>query len=190
MAKPRDYKTEYARRVAQGAAKGLSRSQARGHARRGEVQVRPAKTDGKDADRLHAAYKDMRRTGSLTKSAKAFGISPERLRRAVKSQGLAERSGRTWHFTDDRPREMTVLTDGEAIKVKLANFDQASLNGRHLNAAKDFVRTNDSELLAQFIGQSVIDIAGKSHPLETDPNALHRIAASDEPFHDIYRLVN
>jgi hypothetical protein len=32
---------------------------------------------------------------------------------------------------------------------------------------------------------------GKSHPLETDPNALHRIAAMDTPpFHEIYEITS
>ena len=35
-----------------------------------------------------------------------------------------------------------------------------------------------------------LDTKGKAHPLETDPNELHRIAAQgDEVFHEIYRLV-
>ena len=183
----RNHAEEYARRLAKGFAQGLSRSQARGHARPGEEPLRPAKA--KDAERVEAAYKDMRRTGSLTKAAKAHGISPERLRREVKGKGLAERSGRTWQFTDNRPREMMVLTGGEAVRVKVAGHDQASLNGRHLNAAKQFVRSNNTDLLAPFAGQSVTDTAGNSYPLETDPNALHRIAAISEQFHDVYRLV-
>lgn len=39
MAKPRDYKAEYARRVANARAKGYSRSQARGHPRKGESHI-------------------------------------------------------------------------------------------------------------------------------------------------------
>lgn len=39
MAKPRDYKAEYARRVRSAEARGLSRSQARGHPRKGEPKA-------------------------------------------------------------------------------------------------------------------------------------------------------
>jgi len=187
MPRQRDHKAEYARRLARAFAQGLSRSQARGHARPDEAPLRPAKP--KDAERIEAAYKDMRRTGSLTKAAKTHGISPERLRREVKAQGLAERSGRGWRFTDTRARQMPVLTSGEVVEVKLAGYDQAALNGAHLNAAWQFVRTNDRDLLAPFVGQSVTDTAGNSYPLETDPNALHAIAATGEAFHEIYRLI-
>ena len=186
MSKPRDHKAEYQRRVAAAFARGFSRAQARGHARPGEALLRPGKAN--DAGRVEAAYKDMRRTGSLTRAAKANGIAPERLRREIRDKGLAERSGRTWTFTDNRPREMMVLTGGEAVRVKVAGYDQASLNGAHLNAAKNFVRSNDIDLLQPFEGQSVTDIAGNSYPLETDPNALHQLASFGEPFHEIYRL--
>lgn len=39
MAKPRDYKAEYQRRIERNLAKGYSRSQARGHARTRELRV-------------------------------------------------------------------------------------------------------------------------------------------------------
>lgn len=39
MPKPRDYRAEYARRVANARAKGYSRSQARGHPRKGEPRI-------------------------------------------------------------------------------------------------------------------------------------------------------
>ena len=44
-------------------------------------------------------------------------------------------------------------------------------------------------LLRPFEGRSVIDEAGQSHPLETDPNTLHQLFAVEEPFHQIYKLV-
>lgn len=40
MPKPRDYKAEYARRIARGMEKGMSRSQSAGHPRRGETPAR------------------------------------------------------------------------------------------------------------------------------------------------------
>jgi hypothetical protein len=44
--------------------------------------------------------------------------------------------------------------------------------------------------LLPFEGRSVTDAKGEAHPLETDPNALYRLAAAgSELFHEIYRLV-
>ena len=85
---------------------------------------------------------------------------------------------------------MTVISDGKADVLRLRDFSQASLNGQHLAAVGEFVRTNDRELLMPFEGRTVVDAKGKAHPLETDPNELHRIAAQGEDvFHQIYRLV-
>lgn len=187
MARKRDYKAEYQRRIANAEKRGLSRSQARGHARPGERGIRPAKA--RDDDRLDAALKTMRRTGSQSAAAKEHGISSERLRRYVRERGLAERKGRRWHFTDMRPRKMRIISDGEFKVLNLQGFDQASLNSRHSAAAWAFVTKGDVDLLRPFEGRSVIDEAGQSHPLETDPNTLHQLFAVEEPFHQIYKLV-
>jgi hypothetical protein len=187
MARQRDYKTEYQRRIANAAKRGLSRSQARGHARAGEVSVRtkPVKSDG----RLEAALKLLRQTGNQGRAAKEAGVSVERFRRFLRGNSLAERLGRKWRITDSRSRRMTVITGGDSIELTLRDFEQASLNGRHLAAVGAFLRSNDIDLLRQFEGQSVIDASGQTHPLETDPNALYRLAhAGSEVFHEIYRL--
>lgn len=188
MARKRDYKAEYQRRITNAAKRGLSRSQARGHARPGEAQVRP--TPFKDAKRLEDALKSMRRSKSQSAAAKAYRISVERFRRYLSEKSLAQRTGRTWSFTDKRLREMQVITAGEVRWVKFAGFEQASLNGEHLAAVKAFISSNDLRLLRPFSGRSVIDAKGKSYPLETNPNKLHRLAAAgDEVFHHIYRLI-
>jgi hypothetical protein len=189
MARQRDYKAEYQRRLARASARGLSRSQARGHARAGESAVRPNRTIKSD-DRLEAALKTLRRVGKQTTAAKEAGISPERLRRFLRENALAERRGRMWQITDRRPRRMTVISKGEAKNLILSEHDQLSLNGRHLAAVQKFLRSNDTQLLLPFEGQAVADAKGRPHPLETDPNALHRIAsAGGEVFHEVYRLV-
>ena len=185
----RDYKAEYQRRLARAAARGLSRSQARGHARAGEAPVRPratVKTDGK----LEAALKALRRTGMQSTAAKEARVSPERLRRFLRENALADRKGRSWQVTDRRPWRMTVISRREVRNLILSDYDQRSLNGRHLAAVKKFLRSNDIQLLLPFQGQAVTDAKGRPHPLETDPNALHRIAsAGSEVFHEVYRLV-
>ena len=55
---------------------------------------------------------------------------------------------------------------------------------------RHFLSSSKIEFLLPFEGLSVIDARGKSHPLETDPNVLHRLAsAGSEVFHDVYRLI-
>ena len=189
MARQRDFKAEYARRIARARRRGLSRSQGRGHARHGEAPARPRQTVRHD-DRLEAGLRLLRQTGNQGRAAKEAGISPERLRRFLRENALAERRGRQWHFSDHRLRRMTVISKGDAVPLTLRGFDQASLNGQHLSAVRQFLGSNDIEFLLPFRGQAVIDAHGRAHPFETDPNTLHRIAAQgDEVFHHIYRLI-
>ena len=189
MSRQRDYKAEYQRRIANAAKRGLSKSQGRGHARAGEASARskPVKSD----DRLESALKLLRQSGNQSRAAKEAGVSAERFRRFLKDNALAERRGRFWKVTDQRQREMLVASRGEVQRRDLRDFDQASLNGEHLNAVKKFLNSNDAGLLAPFVGKSVIDAKGDAHPLETDPNALHRLAsAGSEVFDQVYRLKN
>jgi hypothetical protein len=186
--KPRNHTEEYARRIARATARGLTRSQARGHARSGEAAIRPKPV--KHDNKLEDALKLLRRSGNQARAAKEAGVSAERFRRFLRESSLAERRGRRWHVTDKRSRRMTVISGGEAREIMLRDFDQASLNGKHLAAVGAFLRTNDIDLLRPFDDQSVTDARGKAHPLETDPNALYRLAhAGSEVFHEVYRLI-
>jgi hypothetical protein len=85
---------------------------------------------------------------------------------------------------------MTVITEREVKSLTFDDFEQRSVNGRYLAAVQHFLRSNDVELLKPFEGRAVIDARGRTHQLETDPNALHRLAsAGSEVFHEVYRLV-
>ncbi len=98
--------------------------------------------------------------------------------------------GRNLKITDNRPRDMLVYSNGEAREIRLRDFDQASLNSRHLAAVRAYLPSGDASPLIEFEGLSVIDAKGKAHPLETNPNELHRIAAAgDEHFLEIYKLI-
>ncbi len=186
--KKRDYKAEYARRIARGKKRGLTKSQARGHSKPGEKPLRgkPVKSDKK----LETALRFMRNTGKQGLAAKRAGVSAERFRRFLYGNKLAKRKSGKWRFTDKRGREMLVLTGGEPEYLVLAGYDQAKLNGEHLAAVKTFVLSGDASLIEPFVGKSVRDLKGKLHPLETDPNELLRIANSgNEVFEEIYNLV-
>ena len=188
MARRRDYQAEYQRRVANASARGLSRSQARGHARAGEAPAKP-RPIGSD-DRLEAALRELRQSGNREAAAKFAHVAPERFRRFLAQNVEVQGRGRSLKITDNRPRDMLVLSKGDARELRLRDFEQSSLNGRHLAAVRNFITSNDRDLLAVFEGLSVIDVRGKAHPLETDPNTLHRLAAAGgEVFHEIYRLI-
>jgi hypothetical protein len=189
MARSRDYKTEYARRIANAGKRGLSRSQARGHARPGETPIR--QTTVRDRDRFEAALKLYRQSGNRAASAKALKLAPERFGRFLSENVQIEGRGRALKITDHRTYEMAVISQGELLSVPIRGFDQKSLNGQHLNAVKAFLSTNDIDVLAPFVGRSIIDARGVSHPLETRPNTLRRLAhAGDEQFPEIYRLTS
>lgn len=189
MAKPRNYKAEYAKRIANAEKRGLSRSQARGHARPGEKPIRSSKVNRGDVG-LEAALRALRRTGTPSAAAKEGGVSVERFRRFLRENNLAKRTGGTWLIDDKAPREMLVLSNGQARRMLLDGQEQASLNGRYLAAFKSFINSNDSEFLADFVGLSVRDAKGQLHPFETDENGLYRLAAAgSEIFEDIYRLI-
>ena len=183
----RDYKAEYARRLAKAFAKGLSRSQARGHARAGETSRRPSSPA--DSQRLEAALREYRRTKNQVLAAKSAGVSPERFRRFLRETVEVAGRGKSLKISDKRSRHMIVISNGQAEERELRDFDNASLNGRHLAAVREFLASNDDTLLNPFVGKSVEDVHGQSYPLETDPNALYRLAAAgSEVFHNVYRL--
>lgn len=186
----RDYQKEYARRIARGSAKGLSRSEARGHPKAGEGAIRRLFQKPIANDRLQIALQTLRKDHNLGKAAKAAGISPERLRRVAREKDAIQKVKGRWQIRDDLPRRMLLFSQGRQIEVVLGSFDSASLVGCYLHAVREFLETRRISVLAPFSGESVRDIAGKTHPFETRPNVLYRLAGSGEhAFEQIYRLV-
>lgn len=186
--KERDWKVEYQRRIARALAKGLSRSQARGHAKANELPLGASRTP---QEKLEQALKVLRRSGSQKAAAREVGISAERFRRFVRENNLAHRRGRTWELTDNRPRRVQVISRGRQQTITVAGFEDASLVGRHAAAVKIFLDSSDPSHLAPFQGESVLDRNGRRYPFETDPNIIYRLSfAGGEAFEDVYRLIN
>lgn len=184
---PRDYQAEYRRRIASAERRGLSRSQARGHARAGETSSRP---DTASSDKLEIALKSLRQGMSLTKAARAVSLAPESVRRFIREQGLAQREGRAWRVTDQRPRVVWMFTRGRERRVRVRGFEPSSEIAKHRAAVIRFRGTNSADELGPFVGRSVIDTQGRRHPFEVNQNALHRIAATgDDRYDQVYKII-
>ncbi len=195
----RDYKAEYARRIARGQVQGLSRSQARGHPRALEPSKRSISKSSKPAQaakapkfdrRLEEGFRALRDGQTLTASARSVHVSPERLRRYVAETGMAERQGKRWIIGPDvRPRIMKMFSRGEIEHVTV-DPDEARLIGAYHSAVGRFLETNDPAALTMFAGHSVTDVKGKTHPFETDPNTLYQLSETGgDSFEDVYRIV-
>jgi hypothetical protein len=187
--KIRDFKTEYTRRIANATAKGLSRSQARGHAKATEAPSRGPPRPIED-ERLQVALRVLRQEKNLAEAARAARVSPERLRKHAIERNLIEKAGRRWQIRASLPRRMLVFSKGKSLAITVGDQSSASLVGRYMAAVGHFLETNNAAALAPFVGLSVNDVKGKAHPFETRPNVLYRLSSAGEhTFEQIYRII-
>ena len=133
----------------------------------------------------------MNRGQSLTAAAREEQIPRKQLQSYLTEQRLVKRKGQRWVTKDTRPRRVPVMTKGRFRVLTVSGYDQARLVGEHHQAVGEFVRTNAIELIKPFAGKTVETVGGRKYPLETRPNALHRIAAMDTPpFHEVYEITS
>ena len=185
---PRDYRAEYARRIERGIAKGLSRSQARGHPKAKEKNIKKPRPISEDAFQI--SLKALRSGKTLAEAAREIRVSPERLRNQAKERGIIRRQGRQWVVRKNLPRRMLIYSNGEAFAITVGTMHQASKVGRYMAGVKRFLRSNDIAHIKPFIGKAVTDQNGKKHVFETNPNTLYRISASGgDSFEQVYRIV-
>jgi hypothetical protein len=187
----RDFASEYRRRIQGGLAKGLSKSQARGHRRPSEAKVtKSAKQKALEDHRLQLGLRFLRKEKSFAKAAREAGLSQERLRTEAIEKGVVEKRGRRWFIKHDLPRRVPIFTDGREKIITVGDFKEASLVGKYMSAVGWFLRTNEVRHLKPYVGKSVTDIDGDTYPLEVRPNYLHRLAnAGMSSFEQIYRIV-
>ena len=184
----RDYRAEYQRRIERGIKKGLSLSQARGHPKAKEKNVKNPRPINDNAFQI--SLKALRSGKTLTEAAAEIRVSPERLRNQAWERGAIKRQGRRWVVKGTLPRRMLVYTGGEALALILGTSPNTSKVGRYMAAVAKFMRSNDPTHLNPFIGKSVTDIGGKAHIFETNPNVIYRLSASGtESFEQVYRII-
>jgi hypothetical protein len=186
----RDYKQEYARRVAGGAQRGISRSAARGHPRAGERQTLPSAKAVDSNSREELALKMMRRGNSLRDTAGHYRMSQERLRAYLKETTAATRERGRWKIIDQRSRQFPIYSNGRVVTPLLAP-DQASEAGRYMQAVKQFLYSGDNRFLTPFAGEGVRDTSGRFHPFELDENTLYELDHRGEAvIPELYRIGN
>jgi len=182
----RDYKAEYRRRIERGIAKGLTRSQARGHPKATEKPVRKPKPI--PDDKLQISLRDLRKGHGLAHAAKQIRVSPERLRNQAVEQGFIAKERGRWVINPNLSRQMPVISNGQMFTLTFSSPALISRVGQFNAAVGHFLSSNDIAFLEPFFNETVIDSNGNEHLLETDPNALYRLAASGmEAFENVYR---
>jgi hypothetical protein len=176
--------------VASAGARGLSKSQARGHARSSEAAITAPRATGPLDDKLIAALRNFRTTNNLSAAAREARVSRERFRRFLGAEQVAKRDGRAWTITDNLIRELDMISAGRRQLVRVRGFDAASTIEKHNAAVRKFIRHRDPSFLAPFADVVITDSAGRHHTLETRPNTLLRLASSGgDGFEAVYRII-
>jgi len=182
----RDFKQEYLARIARGLASGKSRSQARGHARAGDLPHASPLPFEKE-NWLEKAQKLMKQGATQKEAAKAAGVSAETLRRFQKQNTTSRREGRRWVIVDERPVTVVMATGGKLHDVTVTH-DAASDIGRHWVAINKFLESNDPSHLEPFVGLGLRDTRKRFWPFETRPNILRKLDSAGElSFVELYR---
>lgn len=189
MARKRDYKAEYRRRIERAEKRGLTRSQARGHPKRGEPLASNIGRLPKADDALNMAISRMRRGEALSRAAKTAKVSPKRLRRYLNLHNMATRQGRTWRIYDERMRQVPIRSKGALKKITVKGAKAAAKAGGAWDAQGRMLATHDTDRLSALQGEGLTDIHGQFHPFETDPNTLYQLADTDgDAFRELYQI--
>lgn len=138
---------------------------------------------------LEVVSEARRGKGSLSKLARARGMSPKTVRSA--SGAFRKRGGRWVPTRSDRvERWLKSYEKGTRVEVLVRDSRTASLLSRYANAVGLYRETMDPAALAEFKGKTYRDATGTVHTFETDPAALREAFERSESdfgaFVDIY----
>jgi hypothetical protein len=138
---------------------------------------------------LEVVSEARRGKGSLSKLARARGMSPKTVRRA--SGAFRKRGGRWVPTRTDRvERWLKSYENGTRVEVLIRDSRTASLLSRYSNAVGHYLETGDPSGLAEFQGRTYRDAYGTVHTFETDPAAIRAAVERSESdfgaFADLY----
>jgi hypothetical protein len=98
----RNYRHEYKRRLQRAAARGLSKSQARGHPRANEQSVSAKIRAAVEDARVQQGLRALSKGETLAGAARSAGLSAERLRKYIRDHKLARKRGHSWELIEHR----------------------------------------------------------------------------------------
>src|SRR5215211_2707787 len=180
----RNHKREYARRKQLARERGLSLSQARGHPKKGERSVSEMKRKGyfartRKEEAARRAIRRMTRGESMSRAARAEGISPSTVKRYGMEHGLLEHvpHGEARRFAPSyrvgrAPRFRIIQAGGLPVGPVQVDARNASILGRYWNAVKKWRRNGDASTLGEFRGVVVKDVHGRRYTLAVDPQEI------------------
>ena len=140
-----------------------------------------ARTDPAARERSLEALQQMRSEGlSLTRAARQSHTTPTTVRKYVGSAVRQTRSGRYVATPSDRlTRRVWFLTKGGKVEVAVRGSRPASRIARYMAAVDRYLRTGNTDTLAEFRGQS-IRAGNRTYVFLTNTAALDRLAQVGE----------
>jgi hypothetical protein len=201
MAKKRDYKAEYQRRLQRGLEKGYTPSQARGKPKSGESsisQLKQVTQTIKNAlnNPYEAAIKAIKKGTPLATAASTNHISQKKLKDYMKSEGITTKRGSVIRETskgerkvsqtvidnDPRVREWYTISGGNKVPIRVDSAN-ASINAQYLNDVEKYARgkMSLSDFQRKWKGQTITTVDGQVIPLDTQPKNIRRARGQSSP---------
>lgn len=169
----------YRKRLQSGKVKGLSRSQAYGHAKPKEVSARAIQASKPYLPKLSTLTKSfkvaqrMKNGESMTHAAKMEGISAATLKRWLNDLGFIQfdANSKRYRASGTLAALEIYIKPGELKRLVVDN-STASVLAKYLNRVMNAVKHNDGKLLDKYSRIAIYDVYGKSYRLVTDLDSL------------------